>query len=216
MIVSGRRDGSARDTFIGERAGGARNHAFAAGDAGGIAHRRVQIECDAGGIPLPMRPRTKLFLISSQPRMQRSQSMQASWSTAMASEESSRPRATDRLAKRGAAMPAALRQRFQFAIAGVFLPGAGRRMVGHQKFQQRFAGAQNFWRLSFHFQSWLDGPNAGSGEDARAGVHYTQSADAHGSFILQMAQELEWRCRSCARRQKHWCPRERTRAARQS
>src|SRR5258707_531910 len=54
-----------------------------------------------------MRPRTKLFLISSQPRMQRSQRMQASWSTAMAREESSLPRATVRFAKRACEAPAA-------------------------------------------------------------------------------------------------------------
>src|SRR6202035_3697318 len=57
--------------------------------------------------PLPMRPRTKLFLISSQPRIQRSQRMHASWSTAMASEDSSRPRATLRFANRGSVIPAA-------------------------------------------------------------------------------------------------------------
>src|ERR1700719_5159981 len=51
--------------------------------------------------PLPMRPSTKLFLISSQPRMQRSHRMQASWSTTIASEESSRPRAIMSLEKRG-------------------------------------------------------------------------------------------------------------------
>src|SRR5712692_772491 len=53
-----------------------------------------------------MRPRTKLPLTSSQPRMQRSQRMQASWSTAMAREESSLPRATVRFAKRGWETPA--------------------------------------------------------------------------------------------------------------
>src|SRR6267143_2218183 len=54
-----------------------------------------------------MRPSTKLFLTSSQPRMQRSHRMQESWSTAMAREESSLPRATVRLAKRGCEAPAA-------------------------------------------------------------------------------------------------------------
>src|SRR6266478_1464869 len=54
-----------------------------------------------------MWPRTKLLLTSSQPRMHRSQRMQASWSTAMAREESSLPRATKRFAKRGWETPAA-------------------------------------------------------------------------------------------------------------
>src|SRR6266481_7853907 len=53
-----------------------------------------------------MRPRTKLLLTSSQARMQRSQRMQASWSTAMAREESSLPRATVRFAKRAWETPA--------------------------------------------------------------------------------------------------------------
>src|ERR1700736_1446759 len=58
--------------------------------------------------PLPMRPRTKLFLISSQPRMHRSHKIQASWSTAMASDESSAPRETVRRGKRGVPIPACL------------------------------------------------------------------------------------------------------------
>src|SRR4029077_7200755 len=57
--------------------------------------------------PFPIRPSTKLFLISSQPRMHRSHNMHASWSTAMASEESSLPRETVRLANRGCVIPAA-------------------------------------------------------------------------------------------------------------
>ena len=36
--------------FVGERAGGTGDHALAAGNAGGIAHGRVEIEGDAGGV----------------------------------------------------------------------------------------------------------------------------------------------------------------------
>ncbi len=80
------------------------------------------------------------------------------------------------------------RERFQFAIAGLLLARAGRRMIGHQQFEQRFARAENFWRLRFDFHARLDGAHAGSGEDARAGVDDTQAADSDGSFVLQMAQ----------------------------
>src|SRR3989442_7497095 len=41
--------------------------------------------------PLPVRPMTSLFWISSQPRMQRSHRMQALWSTAMTGEDTSCP-----------------------------------------------------------------------------------------------------------------------------
>src|SRR5579885_3327628 len=49
---------------------------------------------------------TKLFFTSSHPRMQRSQRMHASWSTAMASDELSFPRAIVRFAKRDCLTPA--------------------------------------------------------------------------------------------------------------
>ena len=66
------------DAFVGERAGGARDHAFAAGDAGRIAHRQVVVERDAGPEAFAAPARTLLWRISSQPRMQRSHRMQAS------------------------------------------------------------------------------------------------------------------------------------------
>jgi hypothetical protein len=74
---------------IGQRPGGAGDHALAAGDARRVAHRVVQVEGDPGGIPLAIRPMTLLLRISLQPRMQRSQRMHALWSTAMTTDESS-------------------------------------------------------------------------------------------------------------------------------
>ena len=53
-------DGGAGDAFVGERAGRARDHAFAAGDARGIAHGRIQIEGDAGGISFAHAPEHKI------------------------------------------------------------------------------------------------------------------------------------------------------------
>ena len=55
--------------------------------------------------PLPVRPMTKFCFTSEQPRMQRSHRMQAVWSTAMKSDESSSPRGEGRPAKRGAPTP---------------------------------------------------------------------------------------------------------------
>src|SRR5467141_1604262 len=43
-------DRRAHNAFVGERAGGAGNHTLAAGNTGGIAHRRIEIEGDARGI----------------------------------------------------------------------------------------------------------------------------------------------------------------------
>ncbi len=43
-------DGGANDPFVGKRARWAGNHALTAGNARGIAHRRIEIESDAGGI----------------------------------------------------------------------------------------------------------------------------------------------------------------------
>ncbi len=45
-------DGGANDPFVGQRARWAGDHALAAGNARGIAHRRIEIESDAGGIAL--------------------------------------------------------------------------------------------------------------------------------------------------------------------
>ena len=61
-------------------------------------------------------------------------------------------------------------------------------MIGHQQFKNGFAGGQNLSGISFHFHSTFDGTNTGRGQNACSGVDHTQTAYAHGSFILQMAQ----------------------------
>ena len=61
-------------------------------------------------------------------------------------------------------------------------------MIGHQQFKKGFAGCQNFEGISFHFHSGFDGTNAGGAKNARSRVDQAEAANAHGSFILQMAQ----------------------------
>ena len=60
ISVLGGGDGGTGDAFVGERAGGTRNHTFAAGDARGIAHGRIQIEGDTGGISFAHAPEHKI------------------------------------------------------------------------------------------------------------------------------------------------------------
>ena len=54
------------------------------------------------------------------------------------------PRRVLRLEKRGCVIFSCLRERFELAIAGLLLARAGRRMIGHQQFDQRAAGALHF------------------------------------------------------------------------
>jgi hypothetical protein len=61
-------------------------------------------------------------------------------------------------------------------------------MIGHQEFKEGFARAQNFFRIGDDFHAGLDRPDAGGGENASAGIHYAETADAHGGLILQMAK----------------------------
>src|SRR5260370_13921701 len=64
-------------------------------------------------------------------------------------------------------------------------------MVGHQEFQDSPARSQNFFGTGDHLHAWLDRANAGSREDARAGIHNAKPADAHGSLALQMAKRWD-------------------------
>ena len=55
-------DGGPRKPLVGQRAGGAGNHALAAGDAGGITHRCVQVEGDSGRIAFAHAAKDKIIL----------------------------------------------------------------------------------------------------------------------------------------------------------
>ena len=61
-------------------------------------------------------------------------------------------------------------------------------MVRHHQFEQRLAGAQNFFRIADNLQAGLDQSNAGCGENARASVHNAEAADPDRRLILQMAE----------------------------
>jgi len=61
-------------------------------------------------------------------------------------------------------------------------------MIGHHEFKEGFTCAQNFLGIGDDFHAWLDRPDAGGGENARAGVHHAEAADADGCLILQMAK----------------------------
>jgi len=90
-------DRDARHALVGERACGTGNHTLATGDAGGIAHRRIEIERDAGGITFAHAAQDKIALDFVAAADAAIAEMQASWSTAIANEESSLPRAIVRL-----------------------------------------------------------------------------------------------------------------------
>jgi len=106
----------------------------------------------------------------------------------MASDDSSCPRETFLLGKRGVPTPASFARTSSFAIAGVRLPGARRRVIGHQQFEQRLAGGENFIRIRLHLHVWLDRPDASGAEDARTGIHNAQPANTDGRLALQVAQ----------------------------
>ena len=115
-------------------------------------------------------------------------------------------RASARREKRGARYARLLGQRLQFAIARMLLTRARRRVVGHQQFDERATRASTRSRIRGHRHPVFGGPHARSGENPRAHVHHANAADAHGIFVLLMAQAWEWRCRSCAPHRTPWCP----------
>ena len=84
-------------------------------------------------------------------------------------------------------------------------------MIGHQQFKNGFAGCQNLSGISFHFHSTFDGTNTGRGQNACSGVDHTQTANAHGSFILQMTQGGYRDAAVFERRRKHSFQEARTR-----
>jgi hypothetical protein len=61
-------------------------------------------------------------------------------------------------------------------------------MIGHHEFKENFTCAQNFLGVGDDFHAGLDRPDAGGGENASAGIHYAQAADADGCLILKVAK----------------------------
>ena len=61
-------------------------------------------------------------------------------------------------------------------------------MIRHHQFEQRRAGAQNFFGIGGDLHARFNGANAGGRENPRASVHNAEPADADGRLILQMAE----------------------------
>ena len=175
-------------TFVGERTRGAGNHAFPAGNARGVAHRCVQVEGDPRGITLSHPPEDEIifdFVAAANAAVTEDTSIMIDGDgergivTAASHGSLRKTRLTD---ARG------FRKRFEFAITGLFLPRARRRMIGHQQLKQSLAHIQNLFRVSDHFHARFHRTHAGGGEYTRAGIHNAQTANAHGSLVLQVAQ----------------------------
>ncbi len=181
-------DRGAHHALVGERTGGTGDHALATGDAGGIPHRRIEIERDAGGITLAHAAQDEIafdFVAAANAAVAENAGVvvdgDGQGRIVLAARDCSFCEA--RLGSTGR-----FRVRFQFAVAGIPLARARRRAIGHHEFKERVARAQNFFGIGDDFHAGLDRADARSGEDARAGVHDAEAADAHGSLVLQMAK----------------------------
>ena len=182
------RQRGARDAFVRKRARRARHHTLAAGNARGIAHRRVQIKRDARGISLAHAAEDEIIL-----------DLVATPDAAVAQDASvvvhgNRQRrivfTAGNCASREtwSADSSFLRERFQFAIAGILLACARCGVIRHQKFQQSPARGQNFLRIRLHLHAGLDRPHTSSAKHTGTGIHYAQPANAHRRLTLQMAK----------------------------
>ncbi len=61
-------------------------------------------------------------------------------------------------------------------------------MIGHHQLEKSLARSQNFFGIGYDFHARLDQADAGGGQNARAGVHNAQAADAYRCLTLQMAE----------------------------
>ena len=181
-------DRGADRNFVGERAGGAGNHAFAAGDASGIAHRRVEIKSNAGGVAFAHAAEDEIVF-----------DLVATTDAAVAEDagvvfDGDGEGGIVGTAGGGAARKAwsadasLLGESLEFAVCGTLLAGARRGMVGHQEFEQGLARGENFFGVDADFHARLDRSDARGAEDAGAGVNDTETADADRSLGLQVAQ----------------------------
>ena len=139
-------------------------------------------------VPLPMRPRTKFSRMSSHPQ-----------DAAIAQDARFKIHSN---AERGI-ISGAFRitpretrcdnivffcEGFEFAITGMLLPRAGTGMVRHQHLDEGAPCFTNFVRGSVHYHARFNRAHAGGREYARADIHHADTADAHGCFVLLMAQ----------------------------
>ena len=173
---------------IGQRAGRARHHAFAAGDAGRVAHRQIVVEGNA-----------RLISLAASRQHPVVPNLIAAADAAIAEDAGF---VIDRDGQGGIVVsarraapgkarlldPGLRGQTLQFAVAGMLLPRAGRGMVGHQQFQQSPANAQHRLGVRLHRHPGFGLTNAGGGIDSLAHVHDANAAYAHRIFILLVTQ----------------------------
>ena len=176
------------DALVGERAGRARDHALAAGNARRLAHRQVVIEGDAGLISLAAAGQHPVV-----PDIVAAANAAVAQDAGLVIHRDHR-RGIVLAARRGAAREAGLgdprsgRQTFQFAIARVQLPGAGRGMVRHQQFDQGVPRALHLLGRRLHRHAGFRLSNAGRGIHALPHIDHAHPAHADRIFILLMAK----------------------------
>jgi len=183
----GSEDGAGGD-FVGKRAGGTRDHALAAGNASRITHGGVEIEGDAGGIAFAHAAEHEIvldFVAAADATVAEDASVVIDGDGERRIVRAARSEAPGKTRSAQVGLPG---EGFEFAIAGMLLTGAGRRVIGDQQFEKSFARGENLVRVGTDLHAGLDGANAGSAEDARAGIDNAEAANADGSLALQVAE----------------------------
>src|SRR6266478_4453599 len=153
-------DGGANDPFVGKRARWAGNHALTAGNARGIAHRRIEIESDAGGIAFAHAAEDEIifdFVAAADAAIAEDASVMVDSNGEGRGIFTACDGAFGEARLRGSGRA---RECLQFTVAGIQLARARRRMVRHHQFEQRLAGAQDFLGIGDHVQAGLDRTNA--------------------------------------------------------
>ena len=184
-------DRGADDSFVGERAGRATDHAFAAGDTSGIAHRRVEIEGDAGGIPFAHAAKDEIvfdFVAAADAAIAKDAGVTIDGNGQRRFVGATRGVATEEPWSGDAGLSG---EGFEFAIGGALLAGAGGGMVGHQEFEKSFARGEDFFGAGADLHARFDWTHAGSAEHTRARVHDAKTADADGGLALKMAESRD-------------------------
>ncbi len=156
------------DALVGERAGGAGHHAFAAGHARGIAHRQVVVEGDAG--PETFAAAAEHVVVADLVAAANAAVAQDAGFVIDGDDERRIVLAARRQAAREARLGDAFqaRQGFKFAVARLALAGAGAGMVRHQQFDQRAARAHDLFGIGGDHHLLFGGAHAGRGQNAAA------------------------------------------------
>ena len=177
--------------LVGQRAGRARDHALAARDARGAPHRQVEIEADVRRVAAAAAADDHVLLdviaaahaaVAEDARLVVDGDAQRRVVTAARRQAARIPRLVH------ARRPG---HRLQLAVAGVLLPRARRRMVGHQHLDERAPRPHDAGggRRDLHARFAL--ADARRGVDARAHVHHADTAHANRRLVLLVAQRRD-------------------------